>query len=101
MKSNKQDHTTGIRRLVNSLSRWCAYRYLYQVASALIRGGQLSEQVKAGRNIALLGFFCPFFWFALFSGANASTIALHAAHSGIVFLIGIGILVIGLIKQNQ
>ncbi|MDQ8182604.1 hypothetical protein [Pelagicoccus sp. SDUM812005] len=61
----------------------------------------MTEQVKAGRNIALLGFFCPFFWIALLSGAEASTLGLHAAHSGIVFLAGLGILTVGLMKQKE
>ncbi|MBT62496.1 MAG: hypothetical protein CML13_04715 [Puniceicoccaceae bacterium] len=82
------------------MSELCAYKHLYRTLSTLVRGGEMTEPVRAGRNIALLGIFCPIFWFALFSGANASTLKLHAAHSGIVFLTGLTILMIGLIKKE-
>ncbi|MGZ0657487.1 hypothetical protein ACWPKS_17955 [Coraliomargarita sp. W4R72] len=100
MKSQEKGAMNLVQRIASGLSKWCAYRYLSEVVLALIHGGKLSEQIKAGRNIALLGFFCPIFWFALFLGADKSTLALHAAHSGIVFLIGVVIMLIGLIKQK-
>ena len=60
----------------------------------------MSELTRAGRNIALLGFFCPIFWFALFTGADPASLKLHAAHSGIVFLFGLVIVVVSLIKPK-
>jgi hypothetical protein len=61
----------------------------------------MTEQTRAGRNIALLGFFCPIFWTALFLGADKATLYLHATHSGIVCLIGVVIMLAGLIQQNR
>lgn len=88
---------TGLLRVLEC----CPYRHLYRMLSTLIRGGKMTEQVRTGRNIALLGLFCPFFWFALFSGASRSALLLHASHSGIVFLAGVCILIVGLIKQKE
>jgi hypothetical protein len=58
----------------------------------MAKGKDISEQAKAGRNIALLGLFCPFFWYALLTGASRDTLLFHATHSGIVFLIGLSIM---------
>jgi hypothetical protein len=52
----------------------------------------LKGQVHIGWAIVLVGFFCPFFWIALFSGAIEHTIYLNAVHSGLVILFGIGYL---------
>ncbi|MGR5063880.1 hypothetical protein [Photobacterium sp. DNB22_13_2] len=90
-----------MKSIVSGLSKWCAYSHIIKAFSVLIKGGQISEQTKAGRNIALLGFFCPIFWIALFSGADAQSLAFHATHSGIVFLIGIAIMVASLKKQQH
>ncbi|WPJ94534.1 hypothetical protein SH580_13945 [Coraliomargarita algicola] len=100
MKYQEKPSMHWAQRIASAVSKWCAYRYLSEVILALIRGGKLSEQMKAGRNIALLGFFCPIFWFALFLGADKSTLAMHAAHSGIVFSIGVVIMLASLIKQR-
>ncbi|SDZ91140.1 hypothetical protein SAMN05660420_00698 [Desulfuromusa kysingii] len=86
-------------KIAKNLSKWCAYTHMFKVFTALIKGGDLSEQTKAGRNIALLGFFCPFFWIALLSGADGSTLAFHATHSGIVFLIGVAIIITSFKKK--
>ncbi len=101
MKCEKKSASAAGRRLWSCLSRWCAYRHLYGVVAALIKGGKMSGQVQAGRNIALLGFFCPLFWMALFSGERGSVLALHAVHSGVVCLTGIAIMIIGLANQKD
>ncbi len=49
-------------------------------------------RMKMGRNIALIGVFCPFFWIAVFSGATGQTLYANAIHSGIVIVIGLAIL---------
>lgn len=54
----------------------------------------LLNGMKTGRNIALVGVFCPFFWFSLLSGASRQTIQFNAIHSGIVILIGLAILLV-------
>ncbi|PSW16508.1 hypothetical protein C9J01_05780 [Photobacterium rosenbergii] len=90
-----------MRAVIAGLTKWCAYSHIFKALTVLINGGQISEQTRAGRNIALLGIFCPFFWIALFTGAEASSLAFHATHSGIVFLIGVAIMVASLKKQQQ
>jgi len=74
-----------MNKLLSNLSKLCAYNYIYKVCRSLLSDEQLSEQTRVGRNIALLGLFCPFFWFALLTGADASTLYFHATHSLIVF----------------
>lgn len=88
-----------MRHRIAKVERWCAYTHLAKVCVALIRGEKISKQAEAGRNIALLGFFCPFFWIALLSGAEKATLLFHATHSAIVFLVGVAIMVVGLNKR--
>lgn len=49
---------------------------------------RLLEGIKTGRNIALVGVFCPIFWTSLFMGAERSVLLFNAAHSGIFICIG-------------
>ncbi|MDF7809064.1 hypothetical protein P4E94_16585 [Pontiellaceae bacterium B12219] len=93
-------HTTRTGKCISGLSKWCAYKHIYTVISTLIRGGKMSDLTRAGRNIALLGLFCPIFWFSLFTGADGASLALHATHSGIVFCFGLVIVVVSLIKPK-
>jgi len=90
-----------ITRITVRLGKLCAYCYIYKLLLAFINGKKLSELTKSGRNIALLGLFCPFFWFSLFSGADSSTLLLNGLHSGIVFLIGIVIMFVGFQKNDK
>ena len=50
-----------LKKIIGKLSQLCAYTHILKVISDLLNNEGLSEQTKAGRNIALLGFFCPFF----------------------------------------
>jgi apolipoprotein N-acyltransferase len=68
------------------------------------RARHLEGQVRIGWAIVLVGFFCPFFWIALFSGARGQTLYFNAIHSGLVILFGIGYLIRGrmaLVKERQ
>ncbi|HML31985.1 hypothetical protein [Sporomusa sphaeroides] len=56
------------------------------------RESELAARVKSGRNIALIGVFCPFFWFSLFFGAPLDVVYFNAVHSGIVIVIGLGLM---------
>ncbi|WP_260259293.1 hypothetical protein [Vibrio intestinalis] len=87
--------------LLVKATKWCAYSHIVQVVRVLIKGGDLSNQTRTGRNIALLGLFCPFFWIALFNGVTGAELAFHAIHSGIVFCIGMVIMMISLRKQKS
>lgn len=84
------------KTIFKSLSNLCAYTHIFKVISALVNGKDISELTRGGRNIALLGIFCPLFWFALFSGAGGAELMFHATHSSIVFLIGIAIMRLGI-----
>lgn len=54
-----------------------------------------------GRNIALIGLFCPIFWVSLFSGASAATIRVNAIHSGCVILLGLALMVKSLVQIER
>ena len=90
-----------IKKSFGKLSQLCAYTHMLKVFSVLWNHQDMSEQTKAGRNIALLGFFCPFFWFAVFTGASEEVVFMHATHSGIVLLIGIVIIFVSIRKQKE
>jgi hypothetical protein len=83
------------KAIFKSLTKLCAYTHLFKMISAFLSGKNISELTKGGRNTALLGIFCPFFWFALFSGADEAEVMFHGTHSSIVFFIGIAIMVHG------
>jgi hypothetical protein len=89
------------KAIFKSLTKLCAYTHLFKVISALVNGEDISELTKGGRNIALLGIFCPFFWFALFSGADEAEVMFHGTHSSIVFFIGIAIMTLGIRKTKS
>ena len=69
-----------IKKSFGKLSQLCAYTHMLKVFSVLWNHQDMSEQTKAGRNIALLGFFCPFFWFAVFTGASRRS-GVHACNT--------------------
>ncbi|PMH44871.1 hypothetical protein BCU68_12060 [Vibrio sp. 10N.286.49.B3] len=85
-----------MKAAINNLTKWCAYSHMFKVLSTLVKGGDISDQTKTGRSIALLGIFCPFFWFALFTGASKGELAFHATHSSVVFFIGLGVMFVSL-----
>ena len=49
---------------------------------------RLKVGMKSGRNIALVGLFCPIFWLSLFMGAAGSRLMANAIHSGIIIFMG-------------
>ncbi len=87
------------RPLLKWLDIFCAYSQIFKVIRESIQEGKMPMEVKRGGQIALLGIFCPLFWIALFAGAETSTIRVHAIHSGIVFLIGMGIMALGYFNE--
>jgi len=89
-----------LKTVITKLTAWCAYSHIFKVFSALMNKGEISEQTRVGRTIALLGIFCPFFWYALFTGASKAELIFHATHSGIVFLIGIVIMFVSLRQKK-
>lgn len=101
MKCRGNDEPKTGKRGLLGFRRWCAYHHLCNVISSLIKGEKMSGQIKAGRNIALLGICCPLFWTALLTGERGSALAFHAMHSGVVCLIGVAIMIVGLVNQKD
>lgn len=58
------------------------------------RERKLMEGMKTGRNIAIIGVFCPFFWVSLLTGSSIEMIRFNAIHSGVFILIGIIIMLV-------
>ena len=90
-----------LKKIIGKLSQLCVYTHIWKVISGLLNNEGLSEQTKAGRNIALLGLFCPFFWYALLTGASREVVIMHGIHSSIVLLIGIVIIFVSIRKQKE
>ena len=90
-----------IKNIISKLSKLCAYSHMFKVFISFLKKEDISQQTKAGRNIALIGLFCPFFWYALFTGASKGELTFHAIHSSIVFLIGIVVIFMGLKQQKE
>ncbi|MBP1840003.1 hypothetical protein [Formosa algae] len=49
----------------------------------------IKQGMKMGRNIALVGVFCPFLWISVLSGASTDFIILNVIHSGIIVCLGL------------
>ena len=50
--------------------------------------------IKTGRNISLVGLFCPFLWYAILSGASKDFIVMNVVHSGII--VGLGLVILSI-----
>ncbi|HHY26300.1 MAG TPA: hypothetical protein GX523_06040 [Desulfitobacterium dehalogenans] len=61
----------------------------------------LIEGMKTGRNITLIGFFCPIFWYSLFMGSPKDVVLFNAAHSGIFIAIGVVLYLINASKLRK
>lgn len=95
-----------ILRSLKSASASCPYTMLGKKVVETAAGKSKPQQaagaepywrstVRTGRNIAIIGVFCPFFWISLFSGASAPMIRFNAVHSAIVILIGLLVMAFG------
>ena len=82
-----------------SLLNLCPYTHLWRVIKTAVKERTLPTSAKLGANIALLGIFCPLFWMALLRGASRSELIFHATHSGIVFTIGIVLMLVGMARK--
>lgn len=90
-----------MKQSLKSVINFCAYSQLYNVIKRSIQHREVPLEAKTGAQIALLAVFCPLFWGAVILGAEPSTILLHAIHSGIVFLTGVSIMVVGYFKEAK
>lgn len=83
-----------------TLLNLCPYTHLWRAVKRMVAERKLPDSARTGAYVALLGLFCPFFWFALLTGASRAELVFHAVHSGVVFLAGVVLLVIGLAKDG-
>lgn len=79
------------------LSRLCAYTHLWRI----LKDRKLPASAMPGLSVALLGLLCPFFWIALFTGASREELMFHGCHSGLVFAIGILLMLQGLSRERK
>ena len=52
----------------------------------------LKSGIKTGRNILLVGLFCPFLWYSILTGSSRDFIIFNVVHSGII--VGLGFLIL-------
>jgi len=83
------------------LMSFCAYTHLWRVIKHAIVERRLPDSIRQGALIALLGFFCPFFWLALLMGASKAELIFHATHSGVVFCLGVLLMLKTLSDERQ
>lgn len=95
-----------ITDFIKSMIKACPYTLAGKKCIAVIKGKKptvqendnkilrLKRGMKTGRNISLVGIFCPFFWYSLLTGINTSFIVLNAIHSALVILFGLLIILV-------
>lgn len=88
----------SMKKYLKSISKVCAYSQVFIVFNELVQKRKIPAEARGGAYIAIAALFCPLFWGAVLMGAEASAIIFHAVHSGIVFLIGVGIMVVGYLE---
>jgi len=89
------------KRILRSIIQACPYTLVgkkcVDVAKGTpkpkIRNRSTASQlgIRTGRNIVLVGIFCPFLWYSILSGSSAHFITLNLIHSGVI--VGIGLIV--------
>lgn len=91
---------SSIKRIISQIFMSCPYTMAGKKCINAVTGKKeerkvsscKSEEYKAGiklgRNIALIGFFCPIFWGSVIMGAPASVILFNLTHSGIIIALG-------------
>lgn len=57
--------------------------------------------IKMGRNVALIGLFCPFLWYSILSGKSMDFIVLNLIHSGIIAGIGLLLVVVNMLAISN
>ena len=78
----------------------CPYTHLVRVIKTTVRERKFpNTAAKQGAIIMAVGICCPIFWISLISGASIATLRFNAIHSGLVALLGLGIMIAGFLKQ--
>ncbi|QDO93905.1 hypothetical protein FNB79_07875 [Formosa sediminum] len=94
----------SFRQFFKSVVQACPYTHVgKRCINVVTRKSEKSTQIpknaaffkagmKTGRNIALVGVFCPFLWFSILSGGTKDFIILNAIHSGIIVCLGLSVM---------
>ena len=96
----------GLRGFISFLISCCPYTMLGKKVLQFLRGEtgtpleqntnreiQLQSTIKIGYGIMLIGIFCPIFWISFLSGARGNELMFNAVHSSLVFLFGLGFVI--------
>lgn len=104
----------GIGKIITDVGNSCPYTIIGKKVIAIAKGEKplkikelkekeqkLLQQIRTGRNIALIGVFCPIFWVSFLSGAPRNQVLFNLFHSSIVILIGIAVMIVGKINLKK
>ncbi len=106
-QSRRWDKNKGYADFLCFLISCCPYTMLVRRVLQFLRGEtgtpleqntnreiQLKSNIKIGYGIMLIGIFCPIFWISFLSGARGNELMFNAVHSFLVFLFGLGFVII-------
>lgn len=91
---------------IKSMIKACPYTLAGKKCIAVVKGkkqtvqendnktARLKKGMKTGRNISLVGIFCPFFWYSLLTGMSTNFIILNAIHSALFILLGLFVMLV-------
>ncbi|MDE3743136.1 hypothetical protein [Maribacter polysaccharolyticus] len=94
----------SLSNFFKSLIKACPYSLVGKKCIGVVKGKPSTHEksknkallfkagIRTGRNISLVGVFCPFLWYAILSGSGMDFIILNLIHSGIIVLIGLVVL---------
>ena len=106
--------TGGFRGFFGSLFSYCPYTMLAKKILRFLRGEtgtpanqitnreiHLKSNIRIGYGIMLVGIFCPLFWLSLLAGARGDQLMFNAIHSFLVFLFGLGFVIVYRIQLGR
>ncbi|WP_069856787.1 hypothetical protein [Desulfoplanes formicivorans] len=84
---------------LRSIKYLCPYTHIWRAVRCMFAEKKIPATARQGALIALLGLSCPLFWIAYFSGASREELVFHGLHSAMVFVVGIILFLIGIMKD--
>jgi len=91
---------------IKSIVKACPYAIVGKKCTEIVKGKKNDKKkdntkmetfkkgTKTGRNIVLIGIFCPLLWYSILSGASKDLIIINLMHSGIIVTLGLVLIVI-------
>lgn len=95
-----------LKGFIKSIINACPYTITGKKCLNIIRGNTVDKPcssdkiqkyrkgIKTGFNISLIGVFCPFLWYSIFTGKSKNFIFLNMIHSGVILSIGVLLILI-------